>query len=59
MPSLWLLLGSKHTIYPGNNMCEKCGRKSGLWVLHEIANKTYAENMKKKSWVPFESYPAK
>ena len=36
-----------HTIYPGNNMCQKCGRKSGLWVLHEIVNKTYAENMKK------------
>ena len=28
-------------------MCQKCGRKSGLWVLHEIVNKTYAENMKK------------
>ena len=39
-----------HTIYPGNNMCQKWGRKSGLWVLHEIVNKTYAENMK-KSWV--------
>ena len=36
-----------HTIYPGNNMCQKCGRKSGLWVFHEIVNKTYAENMKK------------
>ena len=36
----------RHTIYPGNNMCQKCGRKSGLWVLHEIVNKTYAENMK-------------
>ena len=30
-----------------NNMCQKCGRKSGLWVLHEMVNKTYAENMKK------------
>ena len=28
-------------------MCQKCGRKSGFWVLHEIVNKTYAENMKK------------
>ena len=37
----------KHTIYPGNNMCQKCGRKGGLWVFHEIINKTYAENMKK------------
>ena len=36
-----------HTIYPGNNMCQKCGRKSGLWVLHESINKTNAENMKK------------
>ena len=36
-----------HTIYLGNNMCQKYGRKSGLWVLHEIVNKTYAENMKK------------
>ena len=36
-----------HTIFPGNNMCQKCGRKIGLWVLHEIVNKTYAENMKK------------
>ena len=36
-----------HTIYPGNNMCQKCGHKIGLWVLHEIFNKTYAENMKK------------
>ena len=36
-----------HTIYPGNNMFQKCGHKSGLWVLHEKVNKTYAENMKK------------
>ena len=36
-----------HTTYTGNNMCQKCGGKSGLWVLHEIVNKTYAENMKK------------
>ena len=28
-------------------MCQKCWRKSGLWVIHEIVNKTYAENMKK------------
>ena len=49
------MLMAVHTIYPGNNMCQKCGRKSGLWVLHEIVNKTYAENMK-KLWVPFGSY---
>jgi hypothetical protein len=28
-------------------ICVKCGHKSGLWVLQEIVNKTYAENMKK------------
>ena len=38
---------AQHTIYPGNNVCQKCGHKSGLWVLHEMINKTYAENMKK------------
>ena len=38
-------LERNHTIYPGNNMCQKCGRKTGLWVLHEIVNKTYAENI--------------
>ena len=36
-------------------MCQKCGRKNSLWVLHEIVNKTYAESMK-KSWMPFGSY---
>ena len=34
-------------INPGNNICQKWGRKSGLWVLHEMVNKTYAENVKK------------
>ncbi len=37
----------QHTAYPGNNICQKCGGKNGLWVLHKISNKTYAENMKK------------
>ena len=32
-------------------MCQKCGHKSGLWVLHEIVNKIYAEDMKKKKIV--------
>ncbi len=36
-----------HTTYPGNDMCQKCGGKSGLWDLHEISNKTYAGSMKK------------
>ena len=44
-PSLYFVI--KHNIYPGNSMCQKCGRKSGLWVLHEIVNKTYAEDMEK------------
>ena len=35
-----------HTIYRANNMCQKCGGKSGLWVLHEIIDKRYAENIK-------------
>ena len=43
----WYVKVRNHTIYPDNNMCRKCGCKSGLWVLHEIVNKTYAENMKK------------
>ena len=28
-------------------MCQKCGGKSGFWVLHEKVNKTYAEIMRK------------
>ena len=28
-------------------MCRKYGGKSGLWVLHKMINKTYADNMKK------------
>ena len=28
-------------------MCQKCGHKSGLWVLHEMMKKAYTENMKK------------
>ena len=43
----YLELKALHTTYPGNNMCLECGRKSGLWVLHEMINKAYAENMKK------------
>ena len=36
-----------HTIYHGNNMCQKYGGKSGLWVLLEMIYKAYAEIMKK------------
>ena len=43
----YIFMKKIHTTYPGNNMCKKCGGKSGLWVLHEKMNKTYAENMKK------------
>jgi hypothetical protein len=28
-------------------MCQKCGGKCGLWVLHEIIQKIYPENLKK------------
>ena len=28
-------------------MCQKCGGKTGLGVLHELTNKAYAENMEK------------
>ena len=28
-------------------MSQKCEGNCGLWVLHEIVDKTYAENMKK------------
>ena len=41
-----LLIFAAHTTYPGNNMYQKCKGKSGLWVLHELINKIYAENMK-------------
>ena len=43
---IWQAVGLQ-TIYPDDNICQKCGRKSGLWVLHETVNKTNAENMKK------------
>ena len=38
---------SKHTIYTGNNMGQKCEGNCGLWVLNEILKKTYPENLKK------------
>ena len=37
-------------------MGQKCEGNCGLWVLNEIIKKIYPENLKKKSWVPFESY---
>ena len=36
-----------HTIYPGNNIWYNTYR-SGLWILHEIVKRIYAEIMKKK-----------
>ena len=36
-----------HTIYTRNNMGQKCEGNCGLWVLNEILQKTYPENLKK------------
>ena len=36
-----------HTSYSRNIMCLKCGGDCGLWVLNEIIQKKYPENMKK------------
>ena len=36
-----------HTIYTRNNMGKECEGNCGLWVLSEILQKTYPENLKK------------
>ena len=36
-----------HTTYTRNNMSQKCEGNSGLWVLNEIIQKIYPENLKK------------
>ena len=36
-----------HTIYTRNNMGQKCEGNCGLWVLNEIIEKIYPENLKK------------
>jgi hypothetical protein len=36
-----------HTTYSRNNMCKKCGGDCGLWVLIEIIQKKFHQNMKK------------
>ena len=36
-----------HTIYTRKNMGQKCEGNCGLWVLNEILEKTYPENLKK------------
>ena len=38
---------AEHTTYSRNNMGQKCEGNCGLWVLNEILNKTYPENLKK------------
>jgi len=40
------ILCRPHTTYSRNNMCQKCGGNCGLWVLIEIIQKKYPENMK-------------
>ena len=36
-----------HTIYSRNNMRQKCGGNCGLWILHEIIQNKYSENLRK------------
>ena len=36
-----------HTTYSWNNKWQKCAGISGLWVINEIIQKKYPENMKK------------
>ena len=41
-----------HTTYTRNNMSQKCEGNFGLWVLNEIIQKIYPENLKKKCGSP-------
>ena len=36
-----------HTTYSRNNIGKKCEGNCGLWVLNEIIEKVYPENLKK------------
>ena len=36
-----------HTAYSRNKMGQKCEDNCGLWVLNEIGNRIYPENLKK------------
>ena len=36
-----------HTIYTRNNMGQKCEGNCGLWVLNDVLQETYPENLKK------------
>ena len=47
---------TSHTIYSRYNMGQKCEGNCGLWVLIEIIQKKYPENMQKKLWEPLRSY---
>ena len=38
---------ANHTIYSRNNMRQKCGGNCGLWILHEIIQNKYSENLRK------------
>ena len=42
-----LLPDSEHTTYSRNNIGQKCEGNCGLWVLNEIIQKIYPENLKK------------
>ena len=39
--------GGGHTIYSRNNMRQKCGGNCGLWILHEMIQNKYSENLRK------------
>ena len=45
--SVFSILESTHTTYSWNIKWQKCAGISGLWVLNEIFQKIYPENMKK------------
>ena len=38
---------AKHTTYSRNSMAKKCEGNCGLWVLNEIIENMYPENLKK------------
>ena len=52
VPEFWVpnphsILKLWHTIYSRNNMRQKCGGNCGLWILHEITQYKYSENLRK------------
>ena len=44
---LFACYNTNHTTYIRNNMCPKCGGKSGLWDNFFRLEENYAENMRK------------